>query len=100
MRKVNLIPASEFCACHNIETSFINSLQEAGLLDIIIVEETVFIDESHLPELEKIVHLYFELDINLEGIETVINLLRRINSMEDEIILLKNRLRLFEALDM
>ena len=98
MNKVNLIPANEFCASHEIEISFIDSLQEAGLIEITTIEETEYVQESQLNELERIVRLYYELDINLEGIETVIHLLQRIKNMQDEITLLKNRLRLYESL--
>jgi hypothetical protein len=97
MNKVNLIPANEFCASHNIEISFIESLQETGLIEITTIKETDYIQESQLYALEKIVRLYYELDINLEGIDTVIHLLQRMNDMQDEITLLKNRLRLYES---
>jgi hypothetical protein len=99
MNKINLIPANEFCASHNIEISFIDSLQDAGMIEITTIKETEYIKENQLYELEKIVHLYYELDINLEGIDTVFHLLQRINDMQDEIILLKNRLRLYESLE-
>ncbi|MCE5346144.1 MAG: chaperone modulator CbpM [Bacteroidales bacterium] len=99
MNKGNMIPANEFCASHNIEITFINSLQEAGLIEVTTINETEYIHESQLNELEKIVRLYYELDINLEGIETVTHLLQRINDMQDEIMLLKNRLRLYESFE-
>jgi hypothetical protein len=92
----NLIPAVEFCASHNIEVSFIRSLQQTGLIEITSVEETVYIHENQLHDLERIIHLYFELDINLEGIETINHLLQRINDMQGEITSLRNRLRLYE----
>jgi hypothetical protein len=98
MNKTNLIPANEFCASHNIEISFIDSLQEVGLIEITTIQETEYIQESQLNELEKIVRLYYELDINLEGIDTVFHLLQRINDMQDEITHLKNRLRIYESL--
>lgn len=91
-----LIPADEFCTNHNIEVSFINSIQETGLIEFTTIEETVYLHASQLSELERIIHLYFELDINLEGIETISHLLQRINSMQDEIMTLRNRLRLYE----
>jgi hypothetical protein len=97
MKKGTMIPAIEFCACHNIEISFINSLQEAGLIEITTIRETEYISKSQLNDLEKIVRLYYELDINLEGIETINHLLKRINDMHDEITFLKNRLRLYEG---
>ncbi len=93
----NLIPADEFCANHNIEISFIRSLQENGLIEIMTIEEKGYIQSSQLQELEKIVRLYYELDINLEGIETINHLLQRINNMQDEITALRNRLRLYET---
>jgi chaperone modulatory protein CbpM len=37
------------------------------------------------------------LDINIEGIETITHMLNRINGMQDEIIGLRNRLRLYES---
>jgi hypothetical protein len=93
----NLIPANEFCANHNIGISFIRSLQETGMIEITTIEESAYIHESQLPELERMVHLHFELDINLEGIETINHLLQRINNMHDEINILRNRLRLYET---
>jgi hypothetical protein len=97
MNKQYLIPANDFCTSHNIEISFITSLQEAGLVEITTIKETEYIPESQLQELEKIVRLYYEMDINLEGIETVFHLLQRINDMQDEITHLNNRLRLYET---
>jgi hypothetical protein len=93
----NLIPVNEFCANHNIEISFIRSLQETELIEITTIEETAYIQANQLQELERIVRLHFELDINLEGIETINHLLHRINTMQDEIIALRNRLRLYET---
>lgn len=93
----NLIPADEFCANHKIGISFIRSLQETGMIEITTIEETNYIHESQLQELERIVRLHFEMDINLEGIETINHLLQRINYMQDEITSLRNRLRLYEA---
>jgi len=97
MNTEKLIPANEFCANYNIEVSFISSLRESGLIEITSVEETEYIYASQLQELEKIVHMYYDLDINLEGIETINHLLQRINNMQDEINALNNKLRLYET---
>jgi hypothetical protein len=96
MQTEYLIAVDEFCANHNIEISFISSLQQNGLIEITTVKETEFIDASQLQHLEKIVRLYYEMDINLEGIETITHLLQRIKSLQDEIVALRNRLRLYE----
>ena len=96
MQKVNFIALDEFCSSHNIEISFINSLQKTGLIEISTIEEAMFIDAGQLQLLEKFLRFYYDLDINLEGIETITHLLQRINSMQDEIVSLRNRLRLYE----
>jgi hypothetical protein len=96
MQTEYLIAVDEFCANHNIEISFISSLQQTGLIEITTIKETGFIDAGQLQQLEKFIRLYYELDINLEGIETITYLLQRIKSLQDEIITLKNRLRLYE----
>ena len=97
MQTEYLIALDEFCANHNIEISFISSLQQTGLIEVTTIKETGFIDSNQLRQLEKIVRLYYELDINLEGIETINYLLQRISNMQDEIIELRNKLRLYET---
>jgi len=96
MHNEHLISATEFCIHHEIELSFFQSLQETGLIEIVTIEETLFIDESQLTQLEKIVRFYYDLDINLEGIETIFHLLDRISDIQTELTSLKNRLRLYE----
>jgi hypothetical protein len=71
-------------------------LQQSGLIEITTIEDSAFIEADQLQQLEKFVRLYYELDINLEGIETINYLLHRINSMQDEITALRNRLRIYE----
>jgi len=96
MQTKNFIAVNEFCINHNIEISFIDSLQQTGLIEIAIVEETAFIDAEQLERVEKFIRFYYDLDINLEGIETITHLLQRIRAMQDEIITLRNRLSLYE----
>ena len=96
MPTTNLIAANEFCIYHNIELSFIYSLQQSGLIEVTVVEEKLFVEEGELPQLEKIVRLYQELDINLEGIETITYLLQRMQGMQQQIAALENKLSMYE----
>lgn len=93
----DLIAVNKFCDNHKIESSFINLLQQNGLIEMCIVESKYFIEKEQLPQLEKFVRFYYELNINLEGIETISYLLQRIENLQSEIIALKNRLRLYEG---
>jgi hypothetical protein len=96
MQTKNLIEINEFCINHNVEISFINSLQQTGMIEISTINENSFIDALQLRHLEKIVRFYFELDINLQGIETITHLLDKVQSLQHEIVRLKNKLSLYE----
>lgn len=96
MQTENLIALDEFCAKHNIEISFVSSLQQTGLIEITTIEDACYIDMDQLLQLEKFTRFYYELDINLEGIETINHLLKRVNELQDELTLLRNRLSLYE----
>ena len=96
MQKEYLISIDEFCAFHNVEMSFINSLHQTGLVEITTIKEAGFVDCVQLKQLEKIIRFYFEFDINLEGIETITHLLAQIESKNKEIIALKSCLQLYE----
>jgi len=97
MEKETLILAAEFCAHHKIEISFIHSLKESGLIDYTIVEEDVFIPQNQLIQLEKLKHLHYDLEINLQGLETITHLLEQMQLMQQEITNLQNRLSFYEA---
>ena len=93
----DLVPANEFCLHHNINISFIQSLQEYGLAEITTIEQSLFIPTEKLMDIEKLVRLHYELDINMEGIDVITQLLHRIEELQDEMKSLKNRLGLYEG---
>ena len=90
------ISITEFCNCHHIEYSFINLLNESGLLEIIVVEEDEFIEREQLRELEKMMRLHYDLEINIQGIDAIIHLLDRVSQLQKEVISLQNKLKRFE----
>jgi len=96
MNNEHLIAASEFCAHHHIEVSFIESLAQHGLINIEIIGEQLAIPDTQLPSLEKMVRFHYELDINIEGIESIIHLLERIESLQHEMLNLQKRIELYE----
>lgn len=96
MQHEELIPANEFCLHCRVELSFVQSLEQSGLIKLHTIGDTGYIEIDQLGELEKLIRLHHELDINLEGIEAVTHLLQRVQEMQTEMIALKNRLRLYE----
>jgi hypothetical protein len=96
MKTADLITASDFCLYHNVEHTFIKSLQEAGLVKVTIVNKTTFIPGTELQKLEKLINLH-QLDINVAGIEAISHLLERVQKMQEDMQGLKNKLRLYES---
>ena len=96
MATTHLIPTDDFCTHHQLEQAFINALQDEGLVTVSIVNKKTFIPLDELPRLEKIVHLHHDLDINLAGIASINHLLDRMEELQNEMWLLRNRLRRYE----
>jgi chaperone modulatory protein CbpM len=93
MEKISL---QSFCITHQVEQQFVESLYTTGLITVVTEEEEMFIEESQLPELEKLTRLHQDLNINYEGIEALAHLLKKVETMREEIRQLKNRLRFYE----
>ncbi|MBI3233224.1 MAG: MerR family transcriptional regulator, partial [Bacteroidetes bacterium] len=85
METNNLILVSSLCSVHQIEFSFVNSLQELGLVQLIEVEEQIYISVEQLRDFEKMIQFHFELNINIEGIEVIANLLKQIDTLQQDL---------------
>ncbi len=96
MERYNYIEVNEFCISHGVTTQFMLELHEYGLIEIIQKKDIQYFSNKELPKAEKIIRLYSDLDINLAGIEVIHDLLKRIEGMQDEIIMLKNKLGFYE----
>ncbi len=96
MQTEHFISTDDFCTYHNIEFSFIRNLEDFGLIEVKTIEDKPCIHEDQLVKLERILRLHNELEINVEGIDTITHLLQKINSMQEEMTQLKNKLKLYE----
>jgi len=90
MERDDLTPAKDFCIYHNIEYSFISSLEDSGLISVTSIEHSRYIPTDELEKLEKFVRLHYDLDINVEGIETINHLLEKIEELQKQILQLRN----------
>ena len=96
MENDELIRVDLICTGYNIEPSFIDSLLDSGLIEIVIVDENKFLETRHIDTFEKILRLHYDLDINLPGIETIMHLMGRMNMLQDELNVLRNKIRFYE----
>lgn len=90
------ITIKDFCSSHDIEESFVLSLSEFDLVTVEIVEQERYIHQEELPKLEKMIRLNQDLGINPEGLEAIYHLLEKVEQMQTEVNLLKNKLRKWE----
>ncbi|CAH8282373.1 MerR-like DNA binding protein [Mariniflexile fucanivorans] len=98
METQKLIPIQLICNRYNVPVSFINTLQEFQLVEIIVENEDYYIHTKQIKEVEKMIRLHYDLEINLEGVDAIYNLLKQVKSLKQEITMLHNRLRLYEDL--
>jgi len=92
MDRARIISITEVCHHYQLEKDFLQSLNEIGLIPLIEEANQQFVEEDQLKELEMILHLHYDLDINLEGIDAISHLLLRMEEMQREIRQLRGRL--------
>tara|TARA_R100000935_G_C2765798_1_gene135559 strand:- start:48 stop:338 length:291 start_codon:yes stop_codon:yes gene_type:complete len=92
----DLITTEELCERYSVEHTFIRSLNNSGLLEVITVEKREYVYCAKMAEFEKMLRLHYDLKINLEGIEAIKHLLDRLIDLKEENLALKNRLGLYE----
>ncbi len=89
----NKITISQFCEIYEIPSDFIESLQKYELIELIRAENTAYIHNEQVAQIEKFMRLHYDLNINFEGLDVIHNLLNQLETLQQEIILLKNKLQ-------
>jgi len=97
MDNIRYIKIETLCQHYQVETILLNQLKEAGVIEICTYESCPCIVEDDVPKLEKIFRLHQDLELNVSAIEVVLNLLHKIDSQQDDIRQLKNKLGRFES---
>jgi hypothetical protein len=95
MQEHELILAQEFCSHHQVEMDFIYSLREYGLVQVINNEGTEYLSSEELSELEKIVRLHYDLNVNMEGIDVILHLLKQLEDSHTQMLELQNQLKFY-----
>ncbi|HEY6954920.1 MAG TPA: chaperone modulator CbpM [Flavisolibacter sp.] len=90
-----LVPAQEFCSHYQVEMNFIYSLRDYGLIDVVSSEGNDYLTVDKLNELEKIIRLHYDLEVNVEGIDVILHLLKQLDDAEQRLNELKNQLKIY-----
>ena len=78
-----LIIVSEYCRKCHIEPSLMTEGGER------------YLTFTQLPDIERYSRMYYDLSINIEGIDAIHHLLQRMEEMQNELHELRSQLRLF-----
>ncbi len=97
MEDKELIPLEFFCTTSHVEVALLNTLAESGLVNITVRKEHRYIAVDELGHVEKLVRLHDDLGINVEGLEAIEHMLERVETLQEEMRNLRNRLRRYEG---
>lgn len=96
MAQQELILIETLCTHYEIEVSFVDSLYSLGLIEIHTVEQVRFIPEEKVADLEKMIRIHQDLEVNPEGIDVILNLLRKVDELKSELADAQNRLKRYD----
>lgn len=97
--QTELIIVSEYCQKCHIEPTFIEMLEEGGLINVRLENGVYYIPASELPNVERYSRMYYDLSINIEGIDAIHHILDRMEEMKQEITSLRRQLMLYREND-
>lgn len=96
MAEEKYIQIRDFCQGHSLEETFLYQLQEFDLIRIVKVGRQPAIHRRELHRLERLVRLHHDLEISPQGLQAVQHLLDRLEGMQEELRLLRRKLRRWE----
>ena len=97
--QTELIIVSEYCQKCHIEPSFIEMLEEGGLINVRTEAGKHYLLVSELPNVERYSRIYYDLSINMEGIDAIHHMLERMERLQQEVSFLRRQLRRFQTKD-
>ncbi|MBA5629406.1 chaperone modulator CbpM [Moheibacter lacus] len=85
MKIEKLIHIHDLCKFYEVESSFFEQVESYGLIKIVIISNEKYVHPKQLKNWEKIIHLHQDLNVNMEGIDVIFNLMKRIQLLENEL---------------
>lgn len=75
----------DICKANKIERTFVRELHRNGLIEITIKKDQEYLEEEQLIHVERYSTWYYELEVNMQGLEVVHHLLDKIEKLQNEI---------------
>jgi hypothetical protein len=90
------IAVKQFCKHYNVPSSFIDSLSNFEIIELVEVENTKNLHTSDIQRIEKMIRLHYDLNVNFEGLDIINNLTSQIVLLQNEIINLKKQIDFYK----
>lgn len=78
------ISIEEIVRLYNIEITFFNDLESSGLIQTETINEVKYLHYDQLPDFERFTNWYYDLEVNIAGLEVIHHLLGQIRSLQEE----------------
>ncbi len=81
---IERISREELVKIYNIELTFFDSLEESGLVKTETENDVKYLLYEELPAFERFTNWYYDLDVNLPGLEVINHLLSKLEELRRE----------------
>lgn len=96
MNLEEFVSTRELCEKYRVEHTFIRSLSESGLIEVVQIQQAEYVHCDKISEFEKMRRLHYDLEINLQGLEAIQHLLNQVKKLQKANLRLQNRLNIYE----
>ena len=97
MEEFQFISVREFCSFHDIDIARVQEFFDFGLLIPHEHRGMLCVLEEDIEPLETMLRLRFDLGINLEGVETIMHLRRRIQELQSRLEEMEYQLKKWQS---
>ncbi|MDF4203189.1 chaperone modulator CbpM [Maribacter sp. SA7] len=96
MNSEDYIQIEVYCQQTRTPMKFIDDLLEFEMIEVQQIENKMYVDPQYIVEIERIYRLREDLGINMEGIDTLNHMIKKVNRLEQELKQLRDRLTIYE----
>ncbi|UBM58569.1 chaperone modulator CbpM [Marinilongibacter aquaticus] len=86
----------KLCSHYDLESTFFEDLAHAQLIEISIFENLHYVHKDEIQQIERVIRLHYDLHINIEGIDAILNLLEKQKELHETIEQLRSKLSIYE----
>lgn len=92
------ITYTECLRIYQVEETFLDALQNSGLIEIVVEEKDKYIEYDYLQEIEQFVRWHYDLEINIEGIEALHHMLQQVQQLQEDVERLRGELKFYKSI--